>query len=121
MTGLSRLMSLAAGIVLMLLADHSSADQPLVLVSSFVPGDQGGIQTFHLDTTSGILTPVHRTSGVENPFFIAVSPDQKFLYSIHAPTFGGKEPEQVAAYRLEGLSGKMTLLNRQSTQGTASC
>lgn len=121
MTRLFRMLSLTAGIILMLLAESSPADQPLVFVSSFAPGDKGAIQAYQLNTESGVLSPVERTAGVENPFFIAISPDQKFLYSIHAPTFGGKDPEQVAAFRLDGHSGKMTLLNRQSTQGTASC
>ena len=29
-------------------------------------------------------------AGVENPFFLALSPDKKFLYSIHAKQFGGQ-------------------------------
>jgi len=121
MPHVSHLFSLTAGIVLMLLAHQSQAEPTMVLVSSFAPGDQGAIQAYQLNTESGGLTAVHRTAGVENPFFIAVSPDQKFLYSIHAKNFGGQEPEQVAAFRLESQTGKLTLLNRQSTKGTASC
>jgi 6-phosphogluconolactonase len=98
-----------------------AADGPLLFVSSFAPGEQGGIQAYQLDETHGALTPLHRTSGVEHPFFIALSPDKRFLYSIHAKTFGGKDAEQVAAYALTGRTGEMTLLNRQSTRGTASC
>lgn len=105
----------------MTLTHAASADEPLVFVSSFAGGDQGGIHAMTLDEKSATLKPVHKTAGVENPFFIAVSPDQKFLYSIYAPTFGGKEPEQVAAFKLDGRSGKMSPLNRQSTKGTASC
>jgi len=99
----------------------ASAAEPLVFVSSFAAGELGGIHAYQLDSKSGSLTPVHRTSGVENPFFIALSPGGKYLYSIHAKNFGGKEPEQVAAYALEGRTGEMKLLNRQSTRGTASC
>jgi len=97
------------------------ADDPLVFVSSFAAGDRGAIQAYQLDAANGRLNPVHRTDGVEQPFFIAVSKDQRFLYSIHAKTFGGKESEQVAAYALAGRTGQMTLLNRQSTRGSASC
>lgn len=58
---------------------------------------------------------------MENPFFLALSPDKKALYSIHAKQFGGKENEQVAAYQVVGRTGELKLLNRQSSQGTASC
>ena len=118
---LSRLMSLTAGIILMLSASSSFSATPTVLVSSFAPGDQGGIQAYQLNTETGAITPIHRTSGISNPFFIAVSPDQKSLYSIDAKNFGGTEPEQVAAFQLDSSNGKLTLLNRQSTKGTASC
>ena len=107
-----------------LLGRHSqeaTAAEPLVFISAFAPGTNGAIHAFQLDPKTGRLKPVHRTGGVEHPFFMAVSRDQKFLYSIHAKTFGGKEPEQVAAYAIEGRAGKLKLLNRQSTRGTASC
>lgn len=99
----------------------AAAEAPVVFVTSFASGEKGSINAYQLQTATGSLKPLHRTTGVENPFFIAVSRDRRFLYSIHAKTFGGKEPEQVAAYALEGRTGRMTLLNRQSTRGTASC
>jgi 6-phosphogluconolactonase len=99
----------------------SKAEDPLVFISSFAGGEKGGLHAFQFDTATGTLKPLHRTTGVENPFFIALSPDQRFLYSIHAEKFGGKENEHVAAYELEGRTGRMKLLNRQSSRGTASC
>ena len=64
--------------------------------------DKGAIHAYQLASETGALKLIHRTTDVENPFFMAVSRDQKFLYSIHAKSFGGKDPEQVAAYALEG-------------------
>jgi 6-phosphogluconolactonase len=93
---------------------------PLVFVSSFAGGDKGGIQAYRLDRKTGTLKEEHRTTGVENPFFLALSPDRRFLYSIHGKTFGGKEHEQVAAYAVED-GGKLKLLNRQSALGSAAC
>ncbi len=98
-----------------------AADAPVIFVSTFAAGEKGAINAFQLDIAAGSLKPLHRTTGVENPFFIALSRDRRFLYSIHAKVFSGKEPEQVAAYALDGRTGRMNLLNRQSTRGTASC
>lgn len=107
--------------VISLAFTHVKAEDPLVLVSSFAGGDKGAINAYRLSLTDGKLSSVSRTGEVENPFFLAVSPDQKFVYSIHAKQFGGKEEEQAAAYSFDKASGKMALLNRQSTRGTASC
>jgi 6-phosphogluconolactonase len=102
-------------------APSADARDPLVFVSAFAAGEKGGIHAYQLDLKTGALKEVHRTAGVENPFFLALSPDHKYLYSIHGKTFGGKEHEQVAAFALAGRTGKMKLLNRQSARGSAAC
>ncbi len=102
-------------------ARADDARGPLVFVSAFAAGEKGGIHAYQLDLKTAALKEAHRTAGVENPFFLALSPDGKYLYSIHGKTFGGKEHEQVAAYELAGRTGKMKLLNRQSARGSAAC
>jgi 6-phosphogluconolactonase len=99
----------------------AAAADPLVFVTAFAPGEQGGIHAYEFSTRDGKLKPLRRTAGAENPFFLALSPDRKFLYSIHAKQFGGKENEQVAAYEVIGRTGELKLLNRQSAKGTAAC
>ena len=108
---------LLVGVVVNAANQPASAGDPLVFVSAFADGDQSAIHAYGLELASGSLKPMERTTGVEHPFFLAVSPDQKFLYSIHAKQFGGKEDEQVAAYELVGRTGKLKLLNRQSARG----
>ena len=97
------------------------ADEPIVFISAFNPGDKGAIHAFQFDTENGQLKPLHRTTNLENPFFLSLSPDKRFLYAIDAKQFGGSENEFVAAFALNGRSGKLTRLNRESARGTASC
>ncbi|MCB1063320.1 MAG: lactonase family protein [Verrucomicrobiae bacterium] len=103
------------------LALSAEAEDPIVFASAFASGETGAIHAYRFDAAKGTLTLLHRTTDVENPFFMALSPGGEFLYAIHALAFGGKENEEVAAYRVEGRSGKLELLNRQSARGTASC
>jgi 6-phosphogluconolactonase len=101
---------------------EAMADDRLIFVSAFAAGEEGAIHAYRLDVESGRLMPVHRNGDVEHPFFLALSPDSKFLYSIHSPgSFGGDADEQIAAYRIDADSGRLKLLNRQSSRGTASC
>ncbi len=116
------LLMLFVGALPSVCASRLPAEDLLVFVSAFAPGDEGAIHAYRLDVAAGRLTPVHQTTDVEHPFFMALSPDNRFLYAIHAPgQFGGKKNEQVAAYKLDGETGRLALLNRQSTHGTASC
>ena len=101
---------------------RADANELTVFISAFAAGDDGAIHAYQLDLETGQLKQVHRTTDVEHPFFMAVSPDDQFLYSIHAPgQFGGKAHEQVAAFRIIGRTGKLKLLNRQSALGSAAC
>jgi len=97
------------------------ADEPVLFISAFTSGDQGAIHAYRLDANNGRLSLLHRTTDIENPFYLAISPNNKYLYAIDAEQFGGEENEFVAAYQIEGRSGKLNRLNRQSTRGTASC
>ena len=97
-------------------------EQLLVFVTSFAPGDEGAIHAFHLSTETCRWELAERTTDVEHPFFLALSPDKQTLYSIHAPgQFGGEEHEQVAAYQIANGRGALKLLNRQSARGSAAC
>ena len=100
----------------------SSADRPgLVFISSFADAPNGAIHAFRLDPATGTLTAAHTTTGIEHPFFMALSPDHRYLYAIHAPKFSGTENEFVAAFSVSGRDGELKPLNRQSSRGTASC
>jgi len=98
-----------------------SAAEPVVFISAFASGDKAGIHAFRFDSKTGALQPLHRTTDIQNPFFLAVSPDQRFLYAINAEKFGGADDEFVAAYALESRTGQLKRLNQQSARGTASC
>jgi 6-phosphogluconolactonase len=115
-------MLIIVGLIFGPLALRAVAGDPLVFISAFAPGEEGAIHAFRLDAKAAQLKLIQKTTDVENPFFLAISPDRKFLYSIHAAgQFGGKSNEQVAAYQVVGDTGRLKLLNRQSTRGTAAC
>lgn len=100
---------------------NANAQSHLVFISAFASGKKGAVQAYKVDLKTGALTLSSKTAGAENPFYLALSPNQKFLYSIHARQFGGKEAEQIAAYEILDANGTLKLLNRQSARGTAAC
>lgn len=119
---MSRVLSFTLTALAMIVSTLAArAENPLVFVTSFAPGDKGGIQAYELDGKTGALKPAKLTTGVENPFFLALAPDGKRLYSIHAKQFSGKEDEHVAAFDIVGRTGELKLLNRASSKGLASC
>lgn len=107
-------------IAVLVMASMSIAADPLLFVSSFAPGEKGAIHSFRFDLKTGALDKVHTHGNTPNPFFLALSPDKKFLYSIHAKQFGGKDDEDVAAFAI-GPKGSLQFINKQSARGSAAC
>ncbi len=99
----------------------SFAADAVVFVSAFAAGVDGAIHAYRFDADTGQLKLLHRTTDVDNPFFIAISPNGRFLYSIDSKEFGGADDEFVAAYKINGGDGQLTRINQQSARGTASC
>jgi 6-phosphogluconolactonase len=85
-------------------------------------GDSGkahseGIYVAKVDQGSGKLDLV-QTIRSDNPSFLALAPDQRFLFAINEiKNFEGKNAGSVEAYRIDQESGKIALVNRQALPG----
>jgi 6-phosphogluconolactonase len=101
--------------------DLAQATPPLVFISAFAPGENGAIHAFQFDSNNGVLEPLHRTTDIQNPFFLVISPDRRFLYATEAKQFAGPEVSLVASYAVEGRKGQLKRTSQQSTRGTTSC
>ena len=71
------LFPLVVGMVLSNTTQTTAADEPLVFISAFAPGEEGAIHAYKFNPETGELTQVARTADVEHPFFLAVSPDHR--------------------------------------------
>jgi 6-phosphogluconolactonase len=85
-------------------------------------GDSGeaqseGIYVAKVDQETGQLEPL-QTVRSDNPSFLALAPDQRFLFAINeVADFEGKEVGSVEAYRIDEASGEIALINRQALPG----
>ncbi len=99
-----------------------SAQPYLLFITACTNGDAGAIHAYHLDPETAQLHLVNRQDDIENPFFLALSPDRSHLYAIHEPDeFGYGDNGHVAAYQIIDDEGKLALRNRQPTRGGAAC
>ena len=69
--------------VMSVIPDSTSAADDLIYISSFAAGERGAIHAFRLNSDTGELSQVHYTADAEHPYFLALSPDRRFLYSIY--------------------------------------
>lgn len=70
-----------------------------------------GIHVYRVDPATGAWTHVQHVGDLTNPSFLALSPDQHFLYSVHG------DGEYVTAFALDRETGQAKSLGRGATGG----
>lgn len=81
-----------------------------------------GIYVSTLNCTTGKLSPAELAAEVTNPSFVAIHPSRKYLYAVsEISEFQGKPVGSVSAYSIDPASGRLTLLNQQSSAGAGPC
>ncbi|MGV3461016.1 MAG: lactonase family protein [Flavobacterium sp.] len=76
-----------------------------------------GIYVYDYNANTGDVKFKSNTKGVENPSFLTVSPDKKFIYSVNES--GSKST--VSAFKYTASTGKMELINKKDTEGADPC
>jgi 6-phosphogluconolactonase len=70
-----------------------------------------GISVYRCDLTTGQLSLVQVHGDLVNPSFLALNRAGDRLYAVHG------DCEDISAFKVDAATGKIELLNRQSTQG----
>jgi 6-phosphogluconolactonase len=79
-------------------------------------GTGKNIYQLELDTKDGKMTKPILAAEVSNPSFVAIHPNQKFVYSVSEVNKGS-----IMAYAVDAKTGNLTLLNSQSAGGSGPC
>lgn len=129
---MKRLLSLPALAVLTLAAlllcpsAHAAAakagGQQLVYFGTYTGKKSQGIYVSRLDLATGALSQPELAVETKSPSFLAIHPNQKFLYAVgEISDFEGKKAGGVSAFAIEAATGKLTLLNAQSSGTPGPC
>jgi 6-phosphogluconolactonase len=93
-----------------------------VYYGTYTRGKSKGIQLHRFDASTGKLTPVGLAGEINNPSFLTIHPNRKYLYSVSETySFGGQKTGSVTAFAIDPQSGSLKLLNTAATKGTSPC
>jgi len=91
------------------------ADAMYAYVGSFTTAQRkargDGIHVYRADPATGAWTHVQHIGDLVNPSYLALSPDRRFLYSVHG------DEDYATAFALDPATGQAKLLNRAATGG----
>ena len=78
-------------------------------VGTYTRKTSEGIYIYQFNTKTGDVTPLSIAKRIDNPSFLAISPDHRFLYS-----GGSKKGDSVHAFSIDKQTHYLKLLNTQS-------
>lgn len=102
--------------ILMSLILFNSHSQIIPLyVGTYTQGESEGIYKLDFNTKTGELSNKQLAIAIENPSFIAYSPNKKYIYAV-----GEASTNEVTAFKLND-GGKLEYLNSESSNGKGPC
>lgn len=100
-------------------AEHSSA---FVYVGTYTRGSSEGVYLLQMNLETGELSSRGLAAKTENPSFLAIHPQGRFLYAVNEVSqFEGEATGAVSAFAIDRATGKLRLLNQQPSGGAGPC
>ncbi len=97
-------------------------DMLRLYTGSYATAEEEGIKCYEFDPQSGALTYLTGYSGIENPSFLALHSNGKFLYAVsETDQKEGNLTGGVAAFAIEPSSGGLVKINEVTSGGAAPC
>ncbi|MCC5931843.1 MAG: lactonase family protein [Cyclobacteriaceae bacterium] len=99
-----------------------SASKEFFYIGTFTGRGSQGIYVFSFDRKNLAFTKVQVMEGKESPSFLALHPNNKYLYSVNRE---GQPAEpgagSVSAFRIDANTGKLQRINEVSAKGAGPC
>ncbi|MFD1142364.1 lactonase family protein [Larkinella insperata] len=97
---------------------EAQSPKEIIYVGTYSTRGSEGIYVLEFDRSAGSLKQLQTVSNAKSPSFLAVHPSGKYLYSVNeaAANSGG-----VSSYSIEPKTGKLTMMNQQSSHGRGPC
>src|SRR5258706_11128701 len=113
---LDRYISAAMLLGIALAPSALAATKYFAYVGTYTREKSKGIYSFRFDPASGEFSPMGLAAEVANPSFLTIHPNRKFLYAVSELGNG-----LVTGYAVDGETGVLTRLNKESFVGGGPC
>lgn len=93
-----------------------------VYIGTYTGPASRGIYQTTLDAATGQLVPPQLAAEIVSPSFVAIHPNQKYLYAVsETADFDGKKTGAVTAFSIDESTGALKVLNQQASEGMHPC
>lgn len=97
----------------------TTSSEYYLFVGTYTDEASEGIYLYKFNTDDGSVDSLGVTKGVENPSYLALSPDHSNLYAVNE--IADSSEASVSAFAFDKEEERLTFLNKQSSLGGAPC
>jgi 6-phosphogluconolactonase len=106
---------------LTLIAAELPKGKYFVYVGTYTGPNSKGIYSYIYDAKTGKVEPIGLAAEMIRPSFLAVHPNQRFLYAVSEVGNDGKTNGSITAFAIDRKTGALTALNTVSSGGGGAC
>jgi len=111
---------IAAATVALAAGQDTSRDY-LVYVGTYTGPKSHGIYALKFHPGKGSVDELGLAGEIQNPSFLALHPNHKYLYAVSELGNNGKDVASVSSFSIDTATGKLKLLNKAATGGGGAC
>lgn len=94
----------------------------LVYVGTYTGAKSKGIHAFRFNPATGALAPIGLVAETRSPSWLVLHPSGQYLYAVNeVDDFDAEKSGSVSAFRIDRVTGALTLLNTQPSKGAHPC
>jgi 6-phosphogluconolactonase len=90
-----------------------------LLVGTYTTGKSQGIYVYRFDARTGKVTYLNKVTGINNPSYLAMATNNKFVYSVNET--GSDRTGSVSSFSFDAKTGKLLFINKQPSNGAGPC
>jgi 6-phosphogluconolactonase len=104
-----------------MIAATAQSKESYLLVGTYTsPGKSEGIYIYKFNSETGETAPVSSVV-TNNPSYVAVSPDEKFVYAVHEVDSRSGKGGEISAFSFDKKKGTLTFINKEPSGGDHPC
>lgn len=107
-------------VLLLVLGFTTTAQQHYLITGTYTSGKSEGIYVYQFNSGDGSAKEISQVK-ISNPSFIAVSPDEQFVYAVQEDADKTGNGGNICAYRFNRQTGILSFINQQPSGGDHPC
>ncbi|MBL7762824.1 MAG: lactonase family protein, partial [Chitinophagaceae bacterium] len=100
---------------------QKKSEECYLLVGTYTSGKSEGVYVYNFNSTTGDFKQVSVAKNISNPSYLAISPDEKYVYAVNEDADKAKGGGAVTAFSFNKQDGTLKELNSQLSGGDHPC